>query len=137
MRIGVGLDVRHLLHQRLIDMRAAGGVEQHDIVAFNARLLHRAAGDLHRRLIGDDRQGVDFDLTTEHGELFLRRRTLHVERGHQRALAMALFQALGDFGGGGGFTISTRNTDPGTILQHPPSQGHFPDDFNPQGAGLL
>ena len=81
--LGGGLDLRHLGHQRLVDMGAAGGVEHHDVVALQARGLLGAAGDLHRRLAGDDRQRVDADLPAEHGELFLRRRALHVERGHQ------------------------------------------------------
>ena len=33
VRPGGVADVRHLLHQRLVDMGAAGGVEHHDVVA--------------------------------------------------------------------------------------------------------
>ena len=51
---------------------------------------------------GDDRQGVDADLRAEDRELLHRRRAAGVERGHQHALALALLQALGELGGGGG-----------------------------------
>ena len=37
-------DLRHLLHQRLVDMRAAGGVEDDDVVALQARRPARRAG---------------------------------------------------------------------------------------------
>ena len=104
MRAGGGLDLRHLDHQRLVDMRAAGGVEHDDVVALQASDLFGADGDLNRRLARHDRQRVDADLAAEHGELFLRRRTLDVERGHQHALLLAFRQALGDLCGGGGLT---------------------------------
>src|SRR5262249_23778965 len=74
---------RHLEHQLLVDVEPAGGVEDDDVVAFEAALLERAPGDRHRLLAGDDGQRVDADLAAEHGELLLRRRALHVERGEQ------------------------------------------------------
>ena len=53
-------------------------------------------------LADHDRQRLDADLLAENGELLLRGRAAHVERGHQHALALLLEQALGDLGGGGG-----------------------------------
>ncbi len=38
------LDLRHLGHQRLVDMGAAGRVEHHDVVALQPRRLSRRAG---------------------------------------------------------------------------------------------
>ena len=78
-------------------MGAPGGVEQHDVIALQARGLLGADGDLHRRLAGDDRQRIDADLAPEHGELLLRRRPLDVERGHQHLAFHALGEAFGDF----------------------------------------
>ena len=60
------LDLRHLGHQRLVDMRAAGRVEHDDVVALQARGLFGALGDLHRRLARDDGERVDADLPPEH-----------------------------------------------------------------------
>ena len=96
------LDLRHLQHQRLVDVGAAGCVVHDDVVALQARGLLGAAGDLHGRLAGDDGQRVDADLTAEHGELLLRGGTLHVERGHEHLALHAVAQTLGDLGGGGG-----------------------------------
>ena len=53
------LDLGHLGHQRLVDMGAAGGVEDDDVMAAEPGRLHGAAGDLDRRLAGDDRQRRD------------------------------------------------------------------------------
>ena len=72
----------------------------HDVVALAAPDLQRAPGDLDRALAGDDRQGGDADLAAELGQLLLRRRPLHVERGHQHLLALAVLQAQRDLGGG-------------------------------------
>ena len=81
-------------------MGAAGGVEQHDVVALEAGDALGAPGDRHRVLAGDDRQRVDADLAAEHGELLLRRRPLHVERRHQHFGLAALGEAQRDLGGG-------------------------------------
>ena len=76
-------DFRHLRHQRLVDMGAAGGVEQDDVVALQPRGGLGAFGDADRVVLaGDDRQRVDADLLAQHRELLLRRRALDVERGH-------------------------------------------------------
>ena len=67
-------DLRHLLHQRLVDMGAPGGVEDHDVVALQPRGALGALGDGDRILAEDDRQRRDADLLAEHRELLLRRR---------------------------------------------------------------
>ena len=51
----------------------------------------------------DDRQRVDLHLFAENFELFLGGRAARVERGHQDLALLAVLQALGDLGGGGGF----------------------------------
>ncbi len=95
-------DRLHLGHQRFVDMQPARGVEQQHIGGLQLRAFHRAARDIDRLLAFDDRQRGDRDLLAEHRELFLRRRTVDVERGHQRLLAVLLLEQLGDLGGGGG-----------------------------------
>ena len=53
---------------------------------------------------GDDGQGVDADLLAQNSELLHGGRAAGVERGHQDAFSLALGEAFGEFGGGGGFT---------------------------------
>ncbi len=82
--------------KRLVDMGAARRVEQHDVIALQARDTLGAARDLDGVLTRHDRQGVHSDLLAEHAQLLLRRRTLDVERGHQDPDLVALREALGD-----------------------------------------
>ena len=93
---------RDLEHQRLVDMEPAGGVEDDHVVASRRATSMRAPGDGDRLLARDDRQGRDLDLAAEHGELLLRRRALHVERGQQHLLALALFEEARELGRGRG-----------------------------------
>ena len=93
-------NLRHLRHQRLVDMGAPRSVEQHDVVALQTRGLLGAFRDRDRILAENDRQRGDADLLAEHGELLLRRWPLHVERRHQDPAPVAFGQALGDLGRG-------------------------------------
>ena len=97
-RVGGRRDRLHLGHQLVVDVEAARGVEQDDVIGLELRRLDRALGDIDRLLPGDDRQRVDIRLAAEHRELLLRRRAGDVERGHQHLLALALGQALGELG---------------------------------------
>ena len=81
-------------------MQAARGVEQQHVDVLQLRRFERAARDIHRLLALHDRQGGDLDLRAEHRELFLRRGPRHVERRHQRLLAVLLADILGELGGG-------------------------------------
>ena len=95
-------DGLHLGHQRFIDMQAARRIEQQHVGILQFRALKRAPCDIDRLLAGHDRQRGDTGLLAEHGELFLRRRTVDVERGHQRLLALLVLEQLGDLGSAGG-----------------------------------
>ena len=90
VRVGGALDLGRLVHHLFVERDAAGGVEQHHVVAAELGRLDRAVGDLHRRLAFDDRQGRHVDLLAEHGELLHRGRTPRVERGHQHLGVAAL-----------------------------------------------
>ena len=92
----------HFEHQLLVDVEPAGGVEDHDVIALGAPGLERAPGDRHRLFAGHDRQAGDADLAAEHGQLLLRRRALHVERGEQHLFALAALEPIGDLGRGRG-----------------------------------
>ena len=97
---GRPLDLGHLGHQRLVDMGAAGGVEDDHVMAAELGRLHGAPGDLDRRLAGDDRQRRHLHLLAELAQLLLRGRPPRIERGHQHFLVLALVKPLGDLGGG-------------------------------------
>ena len=96
VRLGRVPDLDHLRHQRLVDMGAAGGVEDDDVVAAEAGGVAGAARDLDRRLAGDDRQRVDAGLLAQNLELLLRRRAADVERGHQHFQLLAVGKTAGD-----------------------------------------
>ena len=90
MRIGRGFDLGRFRHHLFVERGAAGGVEQHDVVAAELAGLQRALCDLRRLLAGDDRQGRDVEIAAEHGELLHRRRAIDVERRHQHLALVAL-----------------------------------------------
>ncbi len=102
VRIGGALDVGGLRHHRFIERGAAGSVEDDRVVAAEAARLQCALGNLRRLLACDDRQRVDVDLLPEHGQLFHRCGSAHVERGHEHLAPRLLDEALGELGGGGG-----------------------------------
>ena len=75
-------DIRHrlhLVHQRLIDMEAARGIEHHHVKALQLRGLQSAARNLDRALARDDRQRRHVALLAQHSELLLRRRAIDVQ----------------------------------------------------------
>ena len=114
---GVG-DIAHrfdLAHQLFVDRQAARGVEHIDVVAAHRCLRLCAFGNLHGVFAFDDGQGIDADLHAEDRQLFHRRRAVHIERGHQHALAVAVFQTFGELGRGRGFTgaLQTDHQDRG------------------------
>jgi hypothetical protein len=84
--VAVG-DSGHLGHQRFINTEAAGGIEHHHVKALQLRGLAGALGNPHRRLAGNDRQGGDAGLFTQHAQLFLGGRTSDVQAGHHDLLA--------------------------------------------------
>ena len=52
VRLDALLDVRELLHQRLVDVQAAAGVDDQDVLAVALGLIERPAGDVDRVLVG-------------------------------------------------------------------------------------
>ena len=103
MRFRGGLHLRRFRHHLFVEGGAARGVEQHDVVAAELRGLQGALRDLHRLLSRNDGQRFDGEIAAEHGELFLRGRTIDVERRHQNFFLVALGQAAREFCSGGGF----------------------------------
>ena len=85
-------------------MEPPGGVEQNDVIAFEACGGEGALGNRDRRLTRHDRQGRNIRLPTKLGQLLLRRRAAGVERGHQHLLAFPGLQPERDFGARGGLS---------------------------------
>ena len=103
MRIGGGFDFRGFRHHLFVERGAAGGVEQHHVVAAELAGFERAARDLRRLLAGHDRQRRNVEVAPEHGELLHRRGAVDVERSHQHLALVALGHAARELCGGGGF----------------------------------
>ena len=103
MRLRGGFHLRGFAHHLFVEGGAARGIEQHDVVAAELASLQRALRDLHRLLTSDDRKGFDREVAAQNCKLFLRGRTIDVERRHQNFFLVALGQAARQFRGGGGF----------------------------------
>ena len=83
-------------------MQPAGRVQHDHVIALQAADGHGALGDGNRLLAGHDGQGGHTGLLAQDAQLFLRRRTMHVQRGHQHLLLVALGEAARQLAGGGG-----------------------------------
>jgi len=90
-----GLELDHKL---IVDMQAAGGIEDDDVDTFPLRGLLGTRGDIHGLLTEHDRQAVDAGLIGEHLELLLGGGTLHVEGRKQDLFALPGLQSMGDLG---------------------------------------
>ncbi len=84
-------------HQIVIDVKTACGIQNDDVVAFLARGLHRPLRNRLRRLQRHDRQGRNSVFLAQHLELLLRGGTAHIERRHQRLLALPITQKNREF----------------------------------------
>ena len=94
---------RHLGHQLLVDVEAAGGVEQHHVIAFEPAGLRARAGRSRPaarpgRSAGSRRSAW----RPSTASCSCAAGPARVERGHQHLLALARLEAQGDLGGGGG-----------------------------------
>ena len=81
------------LHERLVNLQTARGVEDQNVPVVRAREVERLAGDfLHFGFAAFDERG-NFELLAERFELVHRRRTIHVRRDQQRRAALLVQQA--------------------------------------------
>ena len=94
----------HFVHQLLINVQTACGIEDEDVKTLQFCRLHRPLGDIDRHLPLNDWQSRNLCLRTKRGQLLLRSGTIDVKRGHEDFFALLSLQHLGDFSSRRGFT---------------------------------
>ena len=94
---------RRLGHHRGVDRGPPGGVQEDHVEALQTGRRHRPFGDGRHRLALGYGEGLNVVLLAQQAQLLARRRPVDVKRGHHHFFALALLQAMGQFGGGGGF----------------------------------
>ena len=101
MRLHALLDVRELLHERLVDVQATARVDDQDVLAVLLGLVERPPGDLHRVLVDAllvDRRarlGADLDQLLDGG------RAVDVAGGDGHGRVVLLLEQLRQLGRGG------------------------------------
>ena len=94
------LDRRELLHERLVDREAAGGVVDDDVVAAALRLVAGACVQISSGVAPGHVEDRDADLLAEDLELLDGGGALHVGRDEERLLPL-LLQVARELGAGG------------------------------------
>src|SRR5581483_7811400 len=87
VRLHLAADAIELLHQRLVDLQPAGGVDDDDVAALRARLLEALAGG-RDGVVSLGRVDRDLDLAAELLELRDRRRSLQIGGDEGRRLSL-------------------------------------------------
>ena len=98
------------VHQLVVDVQAAGGVDKHDVAGGEFRFLDRAAHNFQRFVRAGGGPNGNADGLGDLRKLFASGGTIHVGGNHDRPVAM-LRQPLRQFAGGGGFTGTLQADD--------------------------
>ena len=116
VRVNFIFDILQLLHQLFVDVQAAGGVEDNDVVAVVFGMLDRVFGDLHRA-DGSHLKDGGVHLCADHLQLLNRGRTVDVAGDQQRAASL-LAEHFGKLCRVGGLTgtLQTAHHDDGWDL---------------------
>ena len=93
MRLGPLADLRQLGHQVVVDVQAAGRVDDQDIAVLGLRLVECPFGDVDRVAVRALRVDVRAGLAAHGDELVDRRRAIDVTGGESDVLAVLLQQA--------------------------------------------
>ena len=97
------LDGLQLVHQRLVHMQAACGIQKHHVVAVVTGIFQGFLGNMYR-LILSHLKDRDVQLLADHLQLRDRSGTVHVAGNQQRAFAELAAHQAGQFRAVGGFT---------------------------------
>ena len=90
MRGDFFLDLAELIHERLVDLQAAGRINDDKVVAVILGVAHRLAADLHRFFLGAALKHRHTHARTQHLQLLDGGRAVHVGGHEQRPVALAL-----------------------------------------------
>src|SRR3954449_7340946 len=101
VRLDRPADVDELLHELGVDVQAAGGVDDQDVLAVHLRLVERPPRDVDRRAVGALLVDVGADLGAELDELVDGGRPVDVARRHRDRRAVLGLQVAGELGARG------------------------------------
>src|SRR3954465_7742569 len=101
VRLDRPADVDEPLHELGVDVQAAGGVDDQDVLAVHLRLVERPARDVDRRAVGALLVDVGAARGTELHELVDGRRAVDVARRHRDRRAVLGLQVAGELGARG------------------------------------
>src|SRR4051812_27309466 len=101
VRLDRAADVDELLHELGVDVQAAGGVDDQDVLAVHLRLVERPPRDVDRRAVGALLVDVGADLGAELHELLDGGWAVDVARRHRDRRAVLGLQVAGELGAGG------------------------------------
>ena len=96
-----GLDIPQLVHQLLVHMEPAGGVQKDHVVAVGCGVLHGGPGDVHRVGLAHLEDG-DVQLFAYHLQLLDGGGAVDIAGGQQGPLAVLFFHQPGQLGAVGG-----------------------------------
>lgn len=103
-RLDGGMQILNLGHHLAVDVQTTGGIDDHHVIEFLARLIDGCGGDVDRLLAGIAREKVDADVARQGLQLLDRCWAINVSTDHQHLLLAALFEQLGQFANCGGLT---------------------------------
>ena len=128
------LDIDELLHELLVDMQSARGVDEHGVVAVFERVRYALPGDIHGIAL-PHLEHLDADLFADDLELLYRRGTIDIAGDEQGALAL-LFEIEREFAAHGGLarTLQTAHHVDGG---RPVGDGEFPVRTAHEGDELV
>src|ERR671933_882649 len=101
VRLDRAAHLDELVHERRVDVQAAGGVDDEDVLAVHLGLVERPPRDVDRRAVGALLVDVGADLRAELDELVDRGRAVDVARRHRDRRAVLGLQVARELRAGG------------------------------------
>ena len=121
------LDLLQLLHERVIDMESARGIDQENVAAAGPGLHKRRAAELQRIIDALSPETGKIEVSGNHGELFPGSRPVHVDGEQQGPMTVAV-QPAGQLSGRGSLarTLQAHHQVDGRRLAGEGKSGGFP-----------
>ncbi|MNM16854.1 hypothetical protein D3C81_271140 [compost metagenome] len=117
-RLDGGVEILDLRHHLGVHVQTTGGIDDHHVIEFLARLIDGGGGDRHWFLGHIAREEIDRDVIGQGLELLDRRRAVDVGTDHQHLLLVALLEQFGELAHSRGLTgtLQARHQDDGRRL---------------------